>query len=135
MSYPIEEIEGIGPAFGEKLKTAGVKNTDNLLKACATPAGRKDLAEKSGISYDNLLKWANRADLMRINGVGKQFSELLENAGVDTVKELATRRADNLSAKMAEINAVKKLTRVVPKQEMVQEWIDKAKTMDAIITH
>jgi len=93
------------------------------------------LAEKSGITYDHLLKWANRADLMRVNGVGKQFSELLENAGVDTVKELGTRRADNLTAKMTEINTAKKLAKVSPNQDQVQGWIDQAKTMDAIITH
>ncbi|HPF14145.1 MAG: DUF4332 domain-containing protein [Planctomycetes bacterium] len=135
MNYPIEEIEGIGPTFGEKLKAAGVQNTADLLKTCCNPSGRKALAEKSGITYDHLLKWANRADLMRVNGVGKQFSELLENAGVDTVKELGTRRADNLTAKMTEINTAKKLAKVSPNQDQVQGWIDQAKTMDAIITH
>ena len=135
MNYPIDEIEGIGPTFGEKLKAAGVNNTGDLLKACCDKKGRDGLAESTGISYDNLLKWANRADLMRLNGVGKQFSELLENAGVDTVKELAQRRADNLTAKMEEVNAEKKLARTTPKQDQVEGWIQEAKTMDPIITH
>ncbi len=135
MNYPIDEIEGIGPTFGEKLKAAGVNNTGDLLKTCCDKKGRDGLAASTGISYDNLLKWANRADLMRINGVGKQFSELLENAGVDTVKELGTRRADNLTAKMEEINAAKKLARSTPKQDQVEGWIQEAKTMDPIITH
>jgi predicted flap endonuclease-1-like 5' DNA nuclease len=135
MNYPIEEIEGIGPTFGEKLKAAGVKDTGDLLKNCCDPKGRKGLAETTGIPYDNLLKWTNRADLMRINGVGKQFSELLENAGVDTVKELGTRRADNLTKKMEEVNAEKKLARTNPKESQVMEWVAQAKTMDAIITH
>ena len=135
MNYPIDEIEGIGPSFGEKLKAAGVNNTGDLLNTCCDKKGRDGLAASSGISYDLLLKWANRADLMRINGVGKQFSELLENAGVDTVKELATRRADNLTAKMEEVNAEKKLARTTPKQDQVEGWIAEAKTMDPIITH
>ena len=135
MNYPIDEIEGIGPAFAEKLKAAGVNNTGDLLKSCCDKKGRDGLAASSEISYDLLLKWANRADLMRVNGVGKQFSELLENAGVDTVKELGTRRADNLTKKMEEVNAEKKLARSTPKETQVQEWIDQAKTMDAIITH
>ena len=135
MNYPIDEIEGIGPSFGEKLKAAGVKNTGDLLKSCCDKKGRDTLAAKSGIPYDNLLKWANRADLMRIKGVGKQFSELLENAGVDTVKELGTRRADNLTKKIEEINAVKKLARATPKQDQVEAWIQEAKTMAPMITH
>ncbi|MDF1837182.1 MAG: DUF4332 domain-containing protein [Planctomycetota bacterium] len=135
MNYPIEEIEGIGPTFGEKLKAAGVNDTGDLLKNCCDPKGRKGLAETTGIPYDNLLKWTNRADLMRISGVGKQFSELLENAGVDTVKELGTRRPDNLTKKMEEVNGEKKLARSNPKESQVTEWVAQAKTMDAIITH
>ncbi len=135
MNYPIEEIEGIGPTFGEKLKAAGVTSTADLLTSCCDPKGRKGLAETTGIPYDNLLKWTNRADLMRISGVGKQFSELLENAGVDTVKELRTRRPDNLTKKMEEVNSLKKLARSNPKESQVAEWVTQAKTMDAIITH
>ena len=135
MSYPIEEIEGIGGTYSEKLKAAGITNTDQLLQTAGAPAGRKELETKTGISGKLILQWANRADLMRIKGVGKQFSELLECAGVDTIKELRTRRADNLTAKMVEINGEKKLCKANPKEDQVQGWIDGAKTMEPSISH
>ena len=113
-SYPIEDIEGIGPAYAEKLKAAGIKTTEALLDRAKSPKDRKDLAAVTGIEEARILKWANHADLMRLKGVGKQFSELLEAAGVDTVKELATRRADNLHAKMIEVNTAKSLSGTVP---------------------
>ena len=99
----IEEIEGIGPAFGAKLVAADVKTVEALLAAGGSAAGRKALATKSGIDAAKLLEWVNRADLMRIKGVGSEFSDLLEASGVDTVKELATRNAANLFAKMVEV--------------------------------
>ena len=92
----IEEIEGIGPATGEKFRGAGVKDTDSLLDQGCTKAGRKSLAEATGLSESQVLKFVNMADLFRIQGVGAEFAELLEAAGVDTVKELATRNAENL---------------------------------------
>ncbi|MEZ6195529.1 MAG: DUF4332 domain-containing protein [Planctomycetota bacterium] len=135
MSYGIEEIEGIGPAYGEKLRAAKIKSTADFLKLCCDKSGRKKVATETGLSETLILKWANLADLMRLNGVGPQFSELLEAAGVDTVKELRQRRADNLATKMAEINAEKKLTRRVPDAAAIQGWIDEAKKIDPTITH
>ena len=102
MSYKIQEIEGIGPAHAEKLAAADIDTTGELLKLCCDAKGRKATAEKTGVSESQLLKWANMADLMRISGVARQYSELLEAAGVDTVKELRNRNAANLAAKMAE---------------------------------
>lgn len=135
MSYPIEEIEGIGPANGAKLKAAGITDTDALLKHCCDKKGRDAMAEKAGIGASSLLKWANMADMMRLKGVGRQYSELLEASGVDTIKELRTRRADNLTAKMSEVNAAKKLAKSTPSESMVTEWIEAAKTMEPLITH
>jgi predicted flap endonuclease-1-like 5' DNA nuclease len=135
MSYPIEDIEGIGPAHGVKLGSAGIKTTGDLLGKCASPKGRKALAEETGLSETLILKWTNMADLMRISGVGEEYSELLEAAGVDTVKELKHRNADNLAAKMAEINDQKKLTRQVPSASQVTKWVDQAKELEPILTY
>ena len=135
MSYKIEEIEGIGPAYAEKLGQADIKTTEDLLDKCASKKGRADTAEATGCSEKQLLKWANMADLMRISGVGEEFSELLEAAGVDTVKELATRRADNLTAKMAEVNEEKKLTRALPAESQVEKWIAQAKELKPLLTY
>ena len=135
MSYPIEDIEGIGPAYGEKLGAAGIKTTGDLLTAGGTPKGRKDLAEKTEITETLILKWTNHADLMRIKGVAGEYAELLEAAGVDTVKELKMRRADNLTAKMAEVNEAKKLVRQVPAENSVSDWIEQAKTMEPGVSY
>lgn len=135
MTYKIEEIEGIGGTYGEKLSGAGIATTEGLLEACGTPAGRKSLAESAEISEKMLLTWANMADLMRINGVGKQFAELLEAAGVDTVKELKHRNAANLAEKMTEINEEKNLTNGAVSEAQVSGWIEQAKTMDPAISY
>lgn len=135
MAYKIAEIEGIGPSYAEKLGTAGIKNTDQLLAHCATPAGRKKVAEATGLSEKLILNWTNKADLMRISGVGPQFSELLEAAGVDTVKELRTRNAANLAEAMEKTNAQKKLARTSPPATTVEKWVDAAKKLDAKITY
>jgi predicted flap endonuclease-1-like 5' DNA nuclease len=135
MTYAIAEIEGIGPAYAEKLKAVSIRTTDDLLAAAAAPAGRKSLAERTGLSTDQILKWANMADLMRIKGVGEEYSELLEAAGVDTVKELRTRNAENLAAKMAEVNGTRKLVRQVPGLSAVEKWIAQAKEMPPILTY
>ena len=135
MTYKIEEIEGIGGVYGEKLAGEGIDTTDALLQVCGTPGGRKSLAESSGISEKMLLTWANMADLMRIKGVGKQFAELLEAAGVDTVKELKHRNPANLADKMTEINGEKNLTNGAVSEDQVAGWIEQAKTMDPAISY
>jgi predicted flap endonuclease-1-like 5' DNA nuclease len=135
MSYKTEEIEGIGPVYAEKLRTAGIGTTADLLRLCGDAKGRKATAATTGLSESQLLKWANMADLMRISGVGQEYSELLEAAGVDTVKELRNRNAENLAAKMAEVNAVRKLTRTVPSEKAVAGWVEQAKSLDPLITH
>jgi predicted flap endonuclease-1-like 5' DNA nuclease len=135
MGYKIEEIEGIGAANAKKLAAADISTTDGLLKLCCDAKGRKATAEKTGVSEGQLLKWANMADLMRISGVGSEYSELLEAAGVDTVKELRNRNAANLAAKMAEVNATKKLTRTVPSEKVVSKWVEQAGALDPLITH
>ena len=135
MSYTISEIEGIGEARSARLAEAGITNTEHLLTHCADPKGRATIAEKTGFSAETLLKWANMADLMRVSGVGKEYSELLELGGVDTVKELRTRRADNLTAKLAEVNAAKNVVRSVPTEAVVTKWIEHAKTLEPRITH
>lgn len=135
MAYKIEEIEGIGPANAKKLAKAKIKTTKSLLNLCCDRKGRKAVSGETGISEKQLLKWANMADLMRISGIGQEFSELLEAAGVDTVKELRRRSVANLATKMAEVNAKKKLTRRVPAESMVARWVDQAKKMDPMITH
>ena len=135
MKYKIEDIEGIGPAFGKKLSAVGITNTEVLLERCGSRSGRAETAEKTGLNESQLLKWANMADLMRISGVGEEFSELLEAAGVDTVKELRNRNAENLAAKMAEVNESKKLTRTVPSASQVTKWVEQAKGLPPVITH
>jgi predicted flap endonuclease-1-like 5' DNA nuclease len=135
MKYKIEEIEGIGPTYGATLKAAGIADTEALLARCAARKGRAELAKATGLDEARLLKWANMADLMRISGVGEEYSELLEAAGVDTVKELQHRKADNLAARMAEVNTAKKLTRVVPGASQVAKWIEQAKSLTPIISY
>lgn len=135
MAYNVETIEGVGEVYGEKLKAAGVKTTEDVLAKCATPKGRKELAEATGISDKLILKWANHSDLMRINGVAGQFAELLEASGVDTVKELQHRVPANLQAKMAEVNAVKNLVNRVPNLPEVEKMVEQAKALEPILTY
>lgn len=133
-SYPIAKIEGIGPVFTEKLAAVGITTTRGLLDRSRDPTARSALAAESGIEETRILKWANMADLMRVKGIGEEFSELLEAAGVDTVKELKTRKAEVLAAKIAEVNAARKLVRAVPSQKLVARWIDGAKTLAPWLT-
>lgn len=131
----IREIEGIGPAYAEKLEAQGINTVEKLLERCASKKGRDEVAEATGIDYSRILKWTNMADLFRIKGVGEEYSELLEAAGVDTVKELRNRNAENLHAKMTEVNAEKKLVRAMPSLGMVEGWVEYAKTLDPVMTY
>jgi len=135
MAYKIIDIEGVGEAYAEKLIAAGVTTTDALLEKCAAPAGRKALAEETGISDKLILKWTNHADLIRLHGVGPQFAELLEAAGVDTVKELKHRVAANLQAKMEEVNAEKNLVNRVPSEKELAKMIAEAKELPAVVEY
>lgn len=131
----LEEIEGVGPVFAKKLRAAGVTSIPDLLSKGSTPKGRKELAEKSGVGDTRILEWVNRADLFRVKGVGSEYGDLLEAAGVDTVVELANRRADNLTAKMLEVNAAKKLVRRTPSEKQVAAWIAHAKSLPRIVAY
>jgi len=135
MAYKLIDIEGVGAAYAEKLAAAGLVTTKQLLEKCAAPAGRKALEEEIGISGKLILKWCNHADLFRVKGIGPQFAELLEAAGVDTVKELAQRKAENLAAKMLEVNEEKKLVRRVPVAKEVQKMVDIAKELPGVLTY
>jgi len=135
MNYKIIDIEGIGEAYAPKLHAEGIVTVEQLLDRCAAPAGRKELAEKTGISEKLILRWTNHADLFRINGIGPQFSELLEAAGVDTVKELRHRVASNLAAKLVEVNEEKHLCKRVPVESEIQKMIDQAKEMEPRMTY
>ena len=134
-NYKIEELEGVGPKLGEKLRNAGIATTEAFLKNAATKKQRKELAAKSGISEKDLLQFANMSDLLRIKGVGGEYAELLEAAGVDTVVELSKRKADNLTAKMEEVNQAKKLVRRVPVLKMVTAWVEQAKKLPRILEY
>lgn len=135
MSYRIERIEGIGPANAERLARANIKTTAGLLKLCCHRKGRAQVSATTGVSEAVLLRWSNLADLMRIVGVGEEYSELLEAAGVDTVRELKMRRADNLTAKMAAVNKAKRLVRQVPGETQVENWIKQANRLEPVISH
>lgn len=135
MAYKIIDVEGIGPVYAEKLQNAGIKTTDEYLAKCATPAGRKALAEETEISPKFILKWANHADLFRINGIAGQFAELLEAAGVDTVKELRHRVPANLHAKLVEVNEQKNLCNRVPAESEIEKMVAQAKELEAVLTY
>ena len=135
MAYKINEIEGIGPAYAEKLTAADINTTDDLLAKCSNPAGRDAVAAATGMGASTILKWTNMADLMRISGIGPQFSELLKGTGVDTVKELRNRNAENLASAMETVNNDKKLARTSPPAVTVAKWVATAKEMDPKITY
>ncbi len=131
----IDEIEGIGASYAEKLKLSGITSVKKMLEAGASKKGRKELSNNSGINEKLILKWVNLCDLCRIKGVSTQYSELLESSGVDTVNELKGRNAKNLSEKMLEVNKEKKLVRVVPGFKSIEKWVEQAKTLPAVITY
>ncbi len=129
----LENVEGIGEAYGAKLREAGIRSIPALLKKGSTPRGRQKIAEDSGLSPKRILTWINHADLKRIKGVERQYAELLEAAGVDTVVELAQRNPTNLHQKMFETNEEKRLVRRPPSLSMVERWIEQAKTLPRVI--
>ena len=135
MDYKIIDIEGVGDVYAKKLTEAGINKVSELLERCAAPKGRKDLAKATDIPEKLILRWTNHADLFRIKGIGPQFSELLEAAGVDTVKELRNRKAENLHKALEETNAKKKLTRVVPPLKTVEKMIAGAKALPPKMTY
>jgi hypothetical protein len=131
----IVDIEGVGEGLAQKFRDADIRTTEALLKRAGTPAGRNEVAKLVGVTPKRLLEWVNHADLMRIRGVGSEFSDLLELAGVDTVKELANRRADNLHARLLEVNATRKVVRRPPSLRAVESWVQEAKSLPAAITY
>ena len=135
MIYDIIEIEGVGELYALKLKEAGINTTAELLERAATPKGRAELAEETGIFPKLILRWANHADLFSIRGVAGQFAELLEAAGVDTVKELRHRVAANLQPKLEEINSVRNLCNLVPSLSEVEKMISQAKELEPFLTY
>ena len=131
----LTDIEGIGPAIEQKLKGAGIDSCEELLEKGATSEGRNAIIEASGVSEKLVLKFVNHADLCRIKGVGGEYAELLEATGIDSVPELAQRNAENLAAKMAEVNESKKLVRSLPSANTVSGWVTQAKDLPRVVTH
>lgn len=131
----VEEIEGVGEGHAEKLSAAGLSTVEKLLSEGGTPAGREEIAEKTGISEHLILKWVNHADLFRIHGVAGEYAELLEVSGVDTVVELGHRNAEHLAAKLEEVNEKKHLTHRVPSESEVERWIKEAKALPREVSY
>jgi len=131
----VEEIEGIGPAYAKQLQDAGIRTSDALLERAGPKAGRDALAADTGISGKLLLEWVNACDLMRIKGIGAQFSDLLEAAGIDSPAELAQRNPANLAQTFGELNAARATTRRAPTEAMVAGWIEQAKQLSPVVTH
>ena len=125
----LETIEGIGPVYAGQLRAAGIATVDALLAAGATPRGRQVLEQRSGIGHALILEWVNIADLMRVKGVGEEYSDLLEEAGVDTVKELRNRAPENLYEALVKTNEAKRLVRRLPTLGMVRGWVQQAKVL------
>ena len=135
MSHSITKIEGIGPVNKEKLSAAGIVTVENLLEKGASKSGRKEISAASGIDEKIILNWVNMADLFRIKGIASQFAELLKAAGVDTVKELRNRNAENLHQALVATNEAKNLTNAVPALSRVTDFIEQAKNLDPVVTH
>jgi predicted flap endonuclease-1-like 5' DNA nuclease len=131
----LSEIEGIGPTIAQRLGGIGITTTGQLLQRGATSQGRDDIARVANVSAERILEWVNHADLERVKGIGWEYADLLEEAGVDTVPELARRSAANLHARLAEINEAKQVVRRVPSLEQVAAWIEDAKTLPRVVGH
>jgi hypothetical protein len=135
MSYPITDIDGIDGEVAAVLKAVSIRSTERLLEAARTVKGRKDLAIKTGFDEKQLLCWANVADRMRIKGISKEYAELLQAAGVDTVKELKYRNPANLANAMVEANKKRKMVRLLPSEKVVGNWIENAKKLQLKISY
>ncbi len=135
MATKIIEIEGIGKSYAVKLEAAGIKTVEDLLEKGATAKGREKISEKTGISTKLILEWVNKADLMRIKGIGQEYADLLEAAGVDTVPELSRRNPQNLFEKLKEVNEEKKLVRQLPSLKKIENWVEQAKNLPKKVTH
>jgi predicted flap endonuclease-1-like 5' DNA nuclease len=131
----IIDVEGIGVTYTSKLGEMGIDTIEQLLQAGSTPKGRKSISDQTGIRSKLILKWVNRADLFRVNGIGEEYADLLEVAGVDTVPELAQRNAANLHGTLVEVNEEKDLVHRVPSESQVQAWVDHAKELPRVITY
>jgi predicted flap endonuclease-1-like 5' DNA nuclease len=129
------KVEGIGEAYAQKLAKAGISTTQALLEKGASPKGRDEIAEKTGLSSKLILRWVNHVDLFRVKGVGEEYADLLEASGVDTVPELAQRNAANLHQKLVEVNQEKKLVRRLPSEARIQGWIEQAKKLPRKVTY
>jgi predicted flap endonuclease-1-like 5' DNA nuclease len=131
----ILEVEGIGEKYAKKLQEAGIKTIEKLLEEGASPKGRKAIAEKTGLADSLVLEWVNHVDLFRIKGVASEYADLLEEAGVDTVVELATRNPDNLFKMMEDTNKKKDLVRKLPTADQVKDWVNQAKKLPRVVTY
>lgn len=129
------ETEGIAGHYAEKLHGAGIGSVEALLEKGATPEGREEIAEASGLGHGQILKWVNHADLFRVDGVEGQYAELLEASGVDTVVELAQRNPQHLAEKLAEVNEAKHLVRRLPGEKDVERWIAEAKSLPRVVSY
>lgn len=135
MARGVQTIEGIGPRYAEMLNGAGISTTEHLLHAGASSKGREELARKTGISAKLILKWVNMCDLFRVRGVASQFAELLEAAGVDTVKELRARNSENLALALSKVNEERQLVRTLPNSKRISGWIEHARSLPPMVTY
>lgn len=131
----LENIEGIAQKYAGNLRKAGIRSSKALLKKGSTPRGREEISRKAGVSKTLLLEWVNHMDLFRIKGVGQEYADLLEEAGVDTIPELAQRNAENLHSKILETNQEKQLVRRPPSRKMVHDWVNQAREMPRMIKY
>ena len=135
LNRPVESIEGIGEKYSRKLHELGIFTVGDLLRKGATRKGREEIAKALGVSPSVVLKWVNKADLFRVKGIGEEYSDLLEAAGVDTVVELAQRNPENLYKKLLEVNEKKKLVRRLPSLKEVKKWVNTAKKLKKVVEH
>lgn len=131
----IDTIDGLSRTEARTLRRAGVRTTEKLLRRAGTRGGRREIASATGVAEKRILEWVNRADLMRVKGVGEEYSDLLEAAGVDTCKELRNRNPQSLLMKLTQVNSKKRLVRRLPTEVMVKRWVDHAKELPSAVSH